>query len=459
MFFVLGEVLTMSSTKKRRFKPFSRRRKKKQKRLETQIAEFEKILNQTAIEDLGDQLDFKKVLTIRPLVLDTMKVEELEYVEPRIVEKDEFPVFEEEFKKVKEALKEYAKKNKQLEKKKGQNIPQSESDSQDVKELEKEVATLLEDIKKLDGVLLLNVKSESFLRNNYREIVDQLKLESNQSHSTWWSSDKNELLRLLGWENCRTYSSNLKTAVDGYGNATLTAEHTAALDAMGEKVLRLLKIVNKTLEEARRVMYRFSTLSMKTRVLGRKTFYGEGYENIQKSYSRVENLSIIMVGLMSEISLAKQGLLHVVGDMTQGKTTGAGKLLSLAAVVSNYNRETSSLHGMMKVRGKMTESEFKNHISNTTNLLNTLADESSKINKSTVNYNQNVWSNHCMNLKEKVDIAGESIETLAKISTYYITLEKNLKSSALGRVLLLKDRYGHYLDAIQKLCSSLPKVF
>lgn len=458
MFFVLGEVLTMSSTKKRRFKPFSRRRKEKQKRLATQIAEFEKILNQTALQDLGNQIDYKKVLTIRPLVLDTMKVAELEYVEPRKVTNNEFPVFEEEFKKVKETLKKYAKKKKQLEKKRAQNKLQSRSDDQDITELKKEVTALLEEIQKLDEVLLLNVESESFLRNDYREIVEQLGLESNKSHSTWWDKDGSEMTKLLDWKTCQEYSTNLATAVKGYTAAELSSENQEALDAMGDKILRLLKIVNKTLEEASRVMDRFSTLSIKTRVLGRKTFYGEGYENIQKSYSKVEDLSINMVGLMSEISLAKGGLLHVTGATGREETIGAGKLLKLAKQVSDYNRETSALHSMMKVRRKIAESEFEKHISKTTNLLNTLATES-KIAKSKVNYDQTVWSNHCMNLNKKVDKACKSIETLAAISTHYITLEKNLKSSALGRVLLLKDRYGHYLDAIQKLCSSLPKVF
>ena len=457
MFFVLGEVLTMSDTKKRRFKPFSRRRKEKQKRLEKQIAEFEQILNQTAIDDLGNQLDFKKVLTIRPLVLDKIQVEKLEYVEPRIVTKDEFPVFEEEFKKVKKALKEYAKKEKQLEKKQATK-PQSKSASQDVKKLQEDVTALIDEIEKIDGVLLLNVKSESFLRKDYRDIVGQLKLKGNQSHSTWWSNDGRVTLQLLGWENCKQYSSNLEKAITGYTKAPLSDGHAATLDELGEKVLRLLKIVNKTLEEASRVMDRFSTLSMKTRVLGRKTFYGDGYENIKQSYSKVEDLSINMVSLMSEISLAKEGLLHVVGETINGTTNGSGKLLRLATLVSNYNRETSALHGMMKVRRKMAESEFKNHISKTTDLLNTLAKDSI-IPASKVTYEKRVWSSHCMNLKTKVDKARESIETLAKISTYYITLEQNLKSSALGRVLLLKDRYGHYLDAIQTLCSSLPKVF
>lgn len=456
MFFVLGEVLTMSSTKKRRFKPFSRRRKEKRARLEKQMKEYKEYLADTNRKTLGDNPDFKEVLTIRPLVLEGKEQETLPYVKPRVVKWGEFPVFAGEFKEVKKLLKEYSKEHTKFEKYKKQN----KTKSPEYNKLSESVSKKLTEIKSLDGVLLLKSNNTRFLRKDYQTIVDELELnDPATSHSSWWNtSDTGKELKACD-EKLKAYSKKIAESVATYNVAIPTEDATIAkLETLSETLLRLLKAVDKILNEAETLMSRFSTLSMKTRVLGRKTFYGDGYTAISKSFESLENVETKLSDMLSEVLLAKNGYVGIVRDKVSGITSGESMLKNLGQKVAIYNQKTASLQSIMHIRHKLEKKEFEKSIKECLTYLDTLV-EISEITPNKNEYDAESYQAYVLQLGTKVEKAASSLKTLDQISTYYITLEKNLKSSALGRVLLLKDRYGHYLDAIQKLCSSLPNIF
>jgi len=462
----------MSGTKKRRFKLFSRKRKKKEQRLQQQQQFYKEKLQEKQADryrvDPGDYKSggkdyFKNGLTIKPLILEgDTDLENLEYVKTVTLPKDAFPVFEADLKKFKEEFKKYEKTSKSLEKLQKKSSTGNDSSKKqsnlpgEIESLEKQQKSSKQTLTDLGKLILLTHHPEFFLNAKYRAKLTKIGLEVGEEYSTWWGKEKSK--KLLHYAECKTYNETITKCVNAVTASAVTPADQGTLRDSEKKVRKLLLDVDTILESAGNLLTRFGSLSAKTRVLGKKTFYGTGYQEVKASVEPLVTFEKDLTGLLGHILLARSGMIHVSGySYEKTETHGSSALLSIVSLVEDYNRQVDGLFALMCSRKVITENEFKELLENTKKKL-TEINENCIPEESKVENNRALFGHHVMNLKQKVDKMDSCIKTLQSILTYYQTLESNLKQSALGRVLLLKERYGHYLDAIQTLCNSLPKV-